>query len=68
MKKTKKFLLENKKEIHDLLNHMWRTIEKIHVRMEDILPDIPDEPVEVKDKSKVKKELEDLKKELDIDD
>ena len=40
MKKAKKFLLENKKEIHELLNHMWRTIEKIHVRMEEILPDI----------------------------
>ena len=37
---------------------------------EEILPDIPDEPVEVKDKgkTKVKKDLEDLKRELDIDD
>lgn len=40
MRKTKQFLIENKKEIHALLNHMWRTIERIHVRMEEVLPDI----------------------------
>ena len=35
---------------------------------DEILPEIPDEPVPVKEKSKVKKDLENLKKELDIDD
>ncbi|MHA1786336.1 MAG: Snf7 family protein [Candidatus Helarchaeota archaeon] len=35
---------------------------------EEVLPDIPDEPVKVKEKSKVKKDLEELKRELNIDD
>ncbi|NHI93157.1 MAG: hypothetical protein EAX96_11695 [Candidatus Lokiarchaeota archaeon] len=43
-------------------------LEAEEILDEEILPDIPDEPVKVKDKTKVKKDLEDLKRELDIDD
>ena len=43
-------------------------LEAEEILGEDLLPDIPDDPVEVPDKSKVKEKLENLKKELDIDD
>ena len=43
-------------------------LEAEEILGEDILPEIPEDPVEVKDKSKVKEKLENLKKELDIDD
>ncbi|NHJ05265.1 MAG: DUF3201 domain-containing protein [Candidatus Heimdallarchaeota archaeon] len=36
----KKFLEENKSTIHELLNHMWRTIERIAIKFEDVLPDV----------------------------
>lgn len=38
MEELKIFVKENKKKIHDLLNHMWRTIERIYIRLEDIIP------------------------------
>ncbi|MFW9923759.1 MAG: DUF3201 domain-containing protein [Candidatus Thorarchaeota archaeon] len=38
MEELKIFAKENKKKIHDLLNHMWRTIERLHVRLEAIIP------------------------------
>ena len=40
MKDLQKFLAENKEQIHDLLNHMWQTIERIALQLEDIIPDI----------------------------
>ncbi len=40
MKKIKEFLEENKEQIHDLLNHMWQTIEKIMYQLEDKIPEI----------------------------
>jgi hypothetical protein len=40
MTDLKKFLEENKEKIHDLLNHMWYTIERIAIRLEDKIPDI----------------------------
>jgi hypothetical protein len=36
----KKFLKKNKEQIHDLLNHMWQTIERIAIRLEDKIPGI----------------------------
>lgn len=40
MKELKEFLLENKKPIHLLLNHMWRTIERIAIKLESVIPDV----------------------------
>jgi len=40
MTDLKKFLEENKEQIHDLLNHMWQTIERIALRLETKIPDI----------------------------
>lgn len=40
MTDLKKFLAENKENIHDVLNHMWHTIERIAIRLEDKIPDI----------------------------
>lgn len=40
MTDLKKFLKENKEKIHDLLNHLWQTIERIAIRLEDKIPDI----------------------------
>lgn len=34
------FLKKNKKSIHELLNHMWHTIERISLQFEEILPDV----------------------------
>jgi hypothetical protein len=33
------FLLKNKKQIHELLNHMWDTIEKLAFKLEKELPE-----------------------------
>jgi len=38
MDDSRKFLSKNKEKIHDLLNHMWRTIEQIAIRLETDLP------------------------------
>ena len=35
-----KFLKENKENIHELLNHMWYTIERIAIRFEDAIPNV----------------------------
>jgi len=40
MTDQKKFLVENKEKIHDVLNHMWHTIEHIAIRLEGKIPDI----------------------------
>lgn len=40
MKELKKFLENNKEQIHELLNHMWQTIEKILYQLEEKLPEI----------------------------
>ena len=40
MKELKEFLIENKNSIHSLLNHMWRTIERIAIKLEDAIPDV----------------------------
>ena len=40
MTDLKKFLDKNKENIHDVLNHMWQTIERIAIRLEDKIPDI----------------------------
>ncbi|NHJ83898.1 MAG: DUF3201 domain-containing protein [Asgard group archaeon] len=40
MTDLKKFLQENKNEIHDLFNHMWLTIERIALQAENEIPDI----------------------------
>ena len=40
LKDLQKFLTENKEQIHDLLNHMWQTIERIALQLEDTIPDI----------------------------
>ncbi|NHJ32704.1 MAG: DUF3201 domain-containing protein [Asgard group archaeon] len=40
MTDLKKFLEENKEEIHDILNHMWQTMERIAIRLEDVIPNI----------------------------
>lgn len=40
MTDLKKFLKENKEKIHDILNHMWQTIERIAIRLEGKIPDI----------------------------
>jgi len=40
MTDLKKFLEENKENIHDVLNHMWHTIERIAIRLEGKIPDI----------------------------
>ena len=34
------FLKNNKKSIHELLNHMWHTIERISLQFEEVLPDV----------------------------
>ncbi len=34
------FLKNNKKSIHELLNHMWQTIERIALQFETALPDV----------------------------
>ncbi|MHA1156586.1 MAG: DUF3201 domain-containing protein [Candidatus Heimdallarchaeota archaeon] len=34
------FLKNNKKSIHELLNHMWHTIERISYHFEEVLPDV----------------------------
>lgn len=34
------FLKNNKKSIHELLNHMWQTIERIAIQFEAALPDV----------------------------
>lgn len=39
MSDLQKFLQSNKKEIHQLLNKMWKTIEQINIRFEDKIPD-----------------------------
>ncbi|MBN1329231.1 MAG: DUF3201 domain-containing protein [Candidatus Heimdallarchaeota archaeon] len=40
MEDLRKFLDMNKDKIHDLLNHMWQTIEQIALRFENDIPDI----------------------------
>ncbi|NHK31923.1 MAG: DUF3201 domain-containing protein [Asgard group archaeon] len=40
MKELKEFLDKNKEQIHEILNHMWQTIEKILFRLEEKLPEI----------------------------
>jgi hypothetical protein len=40
MKESKKFLEKNKEQIHEILNHMWQTIEKILYQLEGKLPEI----------------------------
>ncbi len=40
MTDLKNFLKENKEKIHDILNHMWHTIERIAIRLEGKIPDI----------------------------
>jgi len=52
----------------DVFEAQLDELEAEEILGEDILPEIPDEPVAVKDNSKVKEKLENLKKELDIDD
>jgi len=39
MSDLREFLGKNKEAIHELLNHMWRTIEQIAFRFESLLPD-----------------------------
>jgi len=52
----------------DVFEAQLDELEAEEILGEDILPEIPDDPVPVKDNSKVKEKLENLKKELDIDD
>ncbi len=40
MEDLRKFLDKNKDKIHDLLNHMWQTIEQIALRFEEEIPDV----------------------------
>ncbi len=40
MTDLRKFLTENKENVHELLNHMWQTIEQIAFRFENTLPDV----------------------------
>ncbi|HUT80160.1 MAG TPA: DUF3201 domain-containing protein [Candidatus Bathyarchaeia archaeon] len=40
MEDLRKFLDKNKDKIHDLLNHMWQTIEQIALRFENDIPNI----------------------------
>jgi hypothetical protein len=40
MKNLKKFLDDNKEKIHELLNDLWQTVEKIAFQLEEKLPEI----------------------------
>ncbi len=40
MKDLQNFLRDNKEKIHDLLNHMWQSIERIALQLENVIPDI----------------------------